>query len=123
MTTIDTTYARVLFFYDHAGWSYDPKTETEQQGRRRCAASLAAAESRALDLGVRYEWTEDPHADRSGIDHQGPLWGCVAHWNGDTIASLGGIDLGENGSTVTHPYARVIEAELALEGLPPETRK
>ena len=35
------------FFYDHAGWSYDPKTETPEQGRERCAK----------DLGITYMTT------------------------------------------------------------------
>jgi hypothetical protein len=30
------------FFWKHSGYSYDPKTETRAQGRRRCAEALAA---------------------------------------------------------------------------------
>ncbi len=120
MTTIDTHDLRVRFFYEHAGWSYDPKTETSQQGRRRCASTLAAAEDRARDLGMRYDWQEESDPDRSGIDHDGPLWVCLAFLGGNVVASLGGIDLGACGTPYTHPYARVTEAQLAMEGLPPE---
>jgi hypothetical protein len=31
------------FFYAHAGWAYNPATETKQQGRWRCARELAHA--------------------------------------------------------------------------------
>ena len=35
------------FFFTHAGYSYDPKTETPEQGRAKCAQRLAEAEEEA----------------------------------------------------------------------------
>jgi hypothetical protein len=49
------------FFFEHAGWSYDPKTETSIEGRTRCAIELAAAETWAAENGVEFE--ERPDAD------------------------------------------------------------
>lgn len=108
----------VSFFREHAGWSHDPKVETSAQGRQRCALQLAEAEAWARDVGMRFEWQEEPDADRSGIHHSSPLWSCCAHIDGAIVGSLGGIDLGAFGTPYTHAYARVIEAELAQEAMP-----
>ena len=116
------------FFMQHAGYSYDPKTETPEQGRRRCARSLADAEMRARDAGCSYQWEVDPHARSSDwiADHEDGgkyrdpwiTWQCCMHdAEGEAIASLGGIDFGRNGSPFGSPYKRVVEAELALESL------
>ena len=105
----------VDFFIEHAGFSFDPKVETEEQGKRRCAEALAAAEEWAQEVGVRFDWREDFE-----VDHQkefdcyadgGPEtceW-VAAMLNGELVASLGCVD------DATPEYRRVIEAELALE--------
>ena len=36
--------AAYLFFLRNAGFGYDPKTETKQQGKSRCARELAKRE-------------------------------------------------------------------------------
>jgi hypothetical protein len=108
----------VAFFHGHAGWSHDPKVETSAQGRQRCARELAKAEEWARDVGMRFEWTEDRHPDRSGIEHDGTIWGCVAWLDDANVGSLWGIDLGAFGTPYTHAFARVIEAELAQEAMP-----
>lgn len=69
----------------------------DQQGRERCAHSLADAESWAEDAGVEYIWD----GDSDGMY-------CVARF-GDRLESVGGIDSTDNG------YGRVIEAESARE--------
>ncbi len=104
----------VAFFLEHAGWSWNPKTETEQQGRHRCAQALTDAEAWALDQGIRYEWQEELCPDRSGVEHNGALWLCLAWLGGKVVGSLGGIDLGPEGEPWNVPYGRVVEAELAL---------
>src|SRR6267154_1105829 len=49
-----------LFFYEQAGYSYDPKTETQEQGRVRCAKSMANDEATASAMeGWHYEWQDD----------------------------------------------------------------
>ena len=107
------------FFLANAGYSYDPKTQTPMQGRRECARKLADAERGARDAGYSFHWGEDPHADSSDFSNRKPayrLW-CVDMFNpeGITVASLGGIDFGRDGSPWSDPYRRVVEAELACE--------
>lgn len=107
------------FFYDHAGYSHDPKCETPNQARRRRAQELAQAEARKERLvrkgSIRIEWSLD--ADPYETDDEKPdevlecriyekcrqcrQWRCVS--------SLGGI------GDPSPEYRRVIEAELMLE--------
>ena len=107
------------FFYKHAGYSYTPGRETKEQGRRRCARALAAAELAARDAGASFDWDHDPDctsADFSDADPPWRLWECIARdANGNIFASLGGIDFGRDGTPWSDPYRRVVEAELALE--------
>lgn len=106
------------FFYAHAGYSYQPDRETMEQGRRRCARSLAKAKNKARNLGVSFEWFQDGLTSR-GWAGRGPAyntWACTArNSDGKVIASLCGIDFGRDGRPWGYPYRRVIEAELALE--------
>lgn len=104
----------VAFFYEHSGWSVRPE-ETNEQGHQRCAREMASAEAWGRDEGVRFEWREEANPDRSGFDHEGPVWECLAHLKGTVVASVGGVDLGETGDPWSAPYARVIEADLAGE--------
>lgn len=117
-----TKLSPVEFFYEHAGYGYDPKKETEEQGKRRNAESLAAAERRASDEGLSFEWSVDPHIDSSDFEDSGEswqLWDCLCRSeSGEVLASLGGIDFGRDGEPWNDPYRRVVEAELAQEGLP-----
>lgn len=109
------------FFFKHAGYSHNPKTETPEQGRTRCAIALAEAEAlymqahRVADVGI--EWAEeDPRAlgYRKGKDYKDSLematvWHREASGEVNYLAHLGGIsDAGIN-------YRRVIRAELAHE--------
>lgn len=107
------------FFYEHAGWSYDPKTETSEQGRRRCAKRLAQAEAFAKRHRMRFEWSKDDITNRSFTD-EGPeyrLYQVLAYLDGRVCGSLGGVDFGQHGKPASEPYARVVEAELALDPL------
>lgn len=114
------------FFYDQAGYSYDQKTETPEQGRERCAVALAAAEIKAKTDGMWFSWTTDDTTNRE-FTNEGPeyrLFGCVSYLDNedDTISSqnsVGGVDFGPDNSpndgSKAGRYARVIEAELAQE--------
>jgi Fic family protein len=112
----------VEFFYRFAGWSYYPKTQTEEQGHRDCALILAKAESAFLeaywvsDIGI--EWSESDAGEygyKLGEDYnisceQATIW----HRDEDTgeiwcLASLDGI------VDASKEYRRLIRAELALE--------
>lgn len=114
------------FFMAHAGYSYDPKTETPMQGRMRCAKELAYHEQRACEAGASFLWEPDPEItsanwindNEDGGRNNAPwsTWLCVARdANGEIFASLGGIDFGRDGSPWSDPYRRVVEAELACE--------
>ena len=109
-----TPYA---FFYAKAGYSYDPITETKAQGRARCAKALARAEAMARDAGLRCVWSIDPDIDASEFgDENYPLYQCfLVRGEDEILQSLGGIDFGETGQPWGDSYARVVEAELALE--------
>jgi len=116
MTRRQTAYH---FFLSHAGYSYDPKTETKLQGRIRCAQALAAAEKQAKAADCTFEWQVDADCDSSDFSDEVPpwsLWGCIARdADGQIFASLWGIDFGRDGMPVGDPYSRVVEAELATE--------
>lgn len=106
------------FFYANAGFSYDPKTETADQGKTRCAKRLSVAEAAARDNGVSFEWRIDPEgADSAGeYSSSGPFWYCVAYDSeGTVIGSLGGVDFGKDGKPWGNNYRRVVEAELSYE--------
>jgi hypothetical protein len=108
----------VDFFYEWGGYSYDPKTETPEQGKRRCAKEAAKAEAWAQAERIRFSWGHETDPDYSGIKHKGPLWVCVAYQDDDVIGSLGNIDLGKDGTPWSDNYGRVVEADLALEAMP-----
>ena len=94
------------FFYDHAGYSYDPKTETPDEGRHRCAVALADAEQRWLASGALF--IVDPDED-NGPDSVGML---IVGPDGTVLASLWAIEGADDN------YTRVVRAELALEAFP-----
>lgn len=118
VTTVEDVFKRdVKFFYDHAGFSYDPKNETKEQGRQRCAEILALAESKFRNIEDAYfEWDFDPVTDSTEFDSKNPprrLYICKIIPDGP---NLGGIDL-DSDAGLGDPYTRVIEAELAAEYL------
>ncbi len=105
------------FFYEHAGFSYDPKTETAEEGRLRCARELAQAEYDSSEIS--FDWQVDDCDSSEWSDEQPPYaqWVCFARDvdSGRILASLGGIDFGRDSEPYGDPYMRVVEAELALE--------
>lgn len=115
-----------MFFKKNAGFSYDPKTETPEQGKRQSARALARAEREAQRQGIRFQWQNDElgcigcdcRSDdcpcSTGEPHE-TLY-CFAYQPSENdsrviLASLGGI------CGATDSYRRVVEAELALEAL------
>ena len=108
----------VEFFEEHAGWGYNPATETPEEGKHRGAVELAAAESWATFWGVTFTWSDDwsigDHAEEYGEAYEAPYGEpetceLVVADVGPLYASLGCID------GATPEYRRVIEAELASE--------
>ena len=119
----------VCFFARFAGYSYDPKTQTPEEGRKESARKYADAESLFLDAvkvaDVGIEWESDPDgfsdfaADvRKGYrkrSHKPATIERAVIWHRDDngtihyLASLGGIE------DANPSYRRVIRAELAME--------
>ncbi len=107
---IENLTSDAQFFYDNAGYSYDPKAETPTEGRTLRALNLAAAEGFARAAGVSFEWVPDPYADEPD------QWGCKLYdAAGQVQQSLWAIDFGPGGSPWGDPYRRVVEAELSAE--------
>lgn len=109
------------FFYAHAGWSYDPKTETSDVGRLRCAIAAARAESDGCAAGLSFDWSIDPDSRSTdwrddGADYA--QWQCICRdADGAIVDALGGIDFGPDGSPWADPYRRCVESDLAAEYL------
>ncbi len=106
------------FFFDHAGFSYNPKNETPLEGRLQCAQALARAEHTAREMGITFEWQDDWMVDHAKeyecYEDGGPQTCefCIARdAEGNVRASLGCIDDADAN------YRRVIEAELADEAI------
>jgi hypothetical protein len=114
--------APIVFFYLHAPYRFDPKTETVGQGRRCTAAALAGAECwLAQQPGHTIHWENDPEADYTGIPHRGPLYLCVVRVPGVGEECMGSIDLGRprrDRDPLAHPQTRVAVARLALQLMP-----
>jgi hypothetical protein len=111
----------VKFFYEHAGYSFNPATETEEEGRMAGARALAEAEGR-VKAGP-YFFTEEPDDQPWDGDfpYDGPLWHVallsVEGATGATcVAGIGGV-----ACELDSDYMRVVRAELALEHLSTET--
>lgn len=101
------------FFFEHAGYSYDPATETPEQGRRRCAVALAEAEAWAKDVGVAFSWEDDwnvgSHLKYDACDAEPETCEVALASLGALRAGVGCVDDADAN------YRRVIEAELADE--------
>lgn len=110
-----------LFFYEHAGFSWKPGKETREQGRIRCAISMAQAEQYGQNVGFTFEWEEDwsigSHKDFYGEGSYSDsepktCESCLCRGaDGQVLASVGCVD------DASYDYRRVIEAELASEAL------
>jgi len=104
------------FFYDNAGFSYNPCEETVTEGKLRVACNLAEAEEYAKAQGWTAEWHDDGDADPNDWDGIGPMgeqaFGCVLfNAKGEDIESLWAI------WDPTPTYRRVVAAELTLEAM------
>lgn len=97
------------FFYENAGWSYDPTIETSLEGRRRNAESLARAWA-LVSPEVDFQWRGDGEAHWGESDPPDSCEGCLLIAD-DYEASLWCIDDADEN------YRRVIEAELARDYL------
>lgn len=114
----------VAFFYENAGYGYNPASETREQGRERGAVALANAEAYAKSNGYAVAWEHDPHADDSFLSARerahAEFYSAVLYapseewWNDDArevVASLHGIHNPDSA------YRRVVAAELMLDAM------
>lgn len=103
----------IEFFTRHAPYGIGIN-ETREQAQLRGATALGQAEDRAIREQVEFTWSACP--DEWDGDEPLPEWAelldCLAKHPDGRTASLGNIAL--DGRRVD-PYARVVEAELALE--------
>ena len=116
----------VLFFYTQAGYSYDPRIQTEVNSRLHGAIALATAETWARTHGVYFIWDNDLDAEAmNAVGEYGwyPAVSCLAMQHAEdpserphVLASLAGI-IESSDYTERDAYRRVIEANLALEGM------
>jgi len=102
------------FFFEHAGFFYNPATETVAVGKLNSALTYAAAEAHARAECWYFEWVPDPDADPYDWDGEGPIgteaYGCILRdASGKALASLWAI--WDPGGV----YRRIVQAELALE--------
>lgn len=114
-----TTMEAVAFFQEHAEFAYLPAIETPDVGHLRTALAYADAEAHANRQGWYDTWERDDidSSDFSDDPDPWPLWHVTLRdAEGEPLDSLGGIDLGRDGyPDNSAPYARVIEARLALD--------
>lgn len=103
----------VAFFREHAGFSRLPD-ESDAEAKERSARELADAEEWMHNAGYTVGWAFDLDDDHTN-GH--PTYVCTLYADdGEIVGSLGGVDLADVGTA--HPYARVVEAELAAEHAP-----
>lgn len=107
------------FFWEAAGYSYNPDVQSAQEGRADCARLLANAERQASAAGVSFRWEESDETDGSFRRTRVPyrLWDCRAYdMHGKVVGFLGACDFGPPpASPWSDPYRRVVEAEVAAE--------
>jgi hypothetical protein len=114
----------IEFYLEHAGSSHDPKVETPEEGKYRCAEELRYAASQAEQFGWYFEWDDDPEEPDWGDvnptdeerDNAAHLMVVLKDEHGRVLASLGGILVDQRDAPVS-PYCVVVEAELALEAV------
>lgn len=116
--SVETLTETEQFFYDHAGTSYNPTIETQEEGRIRGARDLAAAEARVKAGPYYVDHSPDDEPWDGDVPYDGPLWNVDLYSVSDTdsptlLGSLGSVACEEG-----DPYMRVVAAELALEHLP-----
>ena len=117
----------VLFFYAQAWSSYDPRVQTEVNGRLLGAIALATAERWARTKGSYYIWDNDEPAecqDEEGNWESHPAVSCLMMQHSEdpserphVLYSLGAI-VESSDRRERDAYRRVVEAELALEVMP-----
>lgn len=126
MSNTTTLSDAEAFFYEYAGFSYNPATETVEDGKRRGARQLATAEREAKEHDLEIVWSRDGESE---LDDAGTKYADWPHFqvivygsDGEILSSLSSIMLADQtdpwlSEAYRDPYARVVEAEVASEAL------
>lgn len=130
----------VRWFFKHAGYSYDPKTETPNQGRWRCARKAVRCEREyyardwtfTMEPDECHDWSDTPDGADEGccdwcnepLNARGEcsttheVYGAVLRdESGAVLASVWGV------VDPDAAYERVLRAELVSEALANEARE
>jgi hypothetical protein len=108
------------FFYDNAGYSYDPKKESAKQGKYNNARRMAKSERLARLAGVRFNWEYDTEGC-TGCSCDSADCACSSGEPHETLGCIAVLEDGSHGASLwsicgaTREYRRVVEAELAME--------
>lgn len=116
MTSAEPTMSTTVqwFLANQRMTSYDPATQTPEQGALESAQDYAMAEQTASERGWWVTWETDDTQDEPG-DQMAMLWeDGYEHGMTDPtmLASMGGIE-----ANATDDWKRAIAAELALEAI------
>jgi hypothetical protein len=117
----------VAFFAEHMGVSYNPATETPEQGTLRNAVSLALAEKWANASGAAFMWEDDftigshrefygPESAYANPDHEPETCETLTMYLPDPSPSLESVQIVDMLGCIddaTDDYRRVCEAEMA----------
>lgn len=128
------TNEMVAYYFEYAGYSWNPATQSEFAGRLIGAQKLARAVqwfNSLPDGSLEFEWDYDDLTSEEFSDEEPfyPLWTCIL-WDYRRVtirkkgkrvaaASLGGIDLGRDGEPRDEEghYSLTVEAELILQAM------
>jgi hypothetical protein len=114
------------FFFDNGGFSYDPKVESADAGKLRCAREMAKAETWALQEGYWFDVEHDCDADESWLDGEPQEYQDQWRGKGQSVvmySQSGEIRQSLGGCYGDQRYMRVVKAELALEEMSSQKKK
>lgn len=126
--TTETLNKQEQFFYDNGSFSYQPATQTPEQGHIESAKALANAESLAIERGWSFAWEYDEDGC-IGCECGSIECSCFTREDHEVLCCLlyGEYEIDEGArwpmaslGSICEPSnenRRVIEAELALEAL------
>ena len=112
---MNTLTALERFYYENAGYSYDPATQTPDEGRMVNARNMVSALRLTLGEGGVFRWVPDWVTDHERefdcyVDGGPETCEWVGLYvDGELVASLGCVDDADD------DCRRVVEGELALE--------
>lgn len=111
----------VRFFYENAGASWNPETETPEEGRHRCAERLAQVEAWGARSGYCFAIQVDPDAGMVSDTDYDQFEVRMYSTDGELVGAIGAIDIGPDADPDWSDHVRVVKAELLSEVAPDDT--